>query len=154
MIQSHIWCKTSLWVYQRNSWSGDISLDIYAKTLATTMCLFGGQILQTLPLLQTNLMHIDDCRVIFYICEALRNLVPFVQFKKHEKHPWRSVTIKVTILYGWFSCFLNYTDGTKSRNASHISINKNLMAHTTFYQTLLELLAYLSDKLLERWYCT
>ena len=23
-------------------------------------------------------------------CDALHNLVPFVQFKKHEKHPWRS----------------------------------------------------------------
>ena len=27
---------------------------------------------------------------------VLRNLVPFIQFKKREKHPWRSVTfIKV-----------------------------------------------------------
>ena len=26
------------------------------------------------------------------ICDALRDLVPFVQFKKREKHPWRSVT--------------------------------------------------------------
>ena len=25
------------------------------------------------------------------ICGALCNLVPFVQFKKHEKNPWRSV---------------------------------------------------------------
>ena len=25
-------------------------------------------------------------------CGALRNLVPFVQFKKREKRPWRSVT--------------------------------------------------------------
>ena len=25
------------------------------------------------------------------ICDALRDLVLFVQFKKHEKHPWRSV---------------------------------------------------------------
>ena len=25
------------------------------------------------------------------ICDALRDLVPFVQFKEHEKHPWRSV---------------------------------------------------------------
>ena len=24
-------------------------------------------------------------------CDALRDLVPFVQFKKSEKHPWRSV---------------------------------------------------------------
>ena len=26
------------------------------------------------------------------MCNALRNLVPFVQFKKPEKHPYRSVT--------------------------------------------------------------
>ena len=25
-------------------------------------------------------------------CAALHNLVPFVQFKKREKQPWRSVT--------------------------------------------------------------
>ena len=24
-------------------------------------------------------------------CGALRDLAPFVQFKKREKHPWRSV---------------------------------------------------------------
>ena len=26
------------------------------------------------------------------ICDVLGNLVPFVQFKKCEKHPWRSAT--------------------------------------------------------------
>ena len=25
--------------------------------------------------------------------DSLRDLVPFVQFKKREKHPWRSVTL-------------------------------------------------------------
>ena len=25
-------------------------------------------------------------------CDPLRYLVPFVQFKKREKHPWRSIT--------------------------------------------------------------
>ena len=25
------------------------------------------------------------------ICDALRDLVPFLQFKKREKHPWRRV---------------------------------------------------------------
>ena len=29
------------------------------------------------------------CRMI--ICGALRDLVPFVQFRKREKHPWGSV---------------------------------------------------------------
>ena len=27
----------------------------------------------------------------FQICGRLRDLVPFVQFKKHEKQPWRNV---------------------------------------------------------------
>ena len=28
----------------------------------------------------------------FSICDVLRDLVTFVQFKKREKHPWRTVT--------------------------------------------------------------
>ena len=28
-------------------------------------------------------------------CGALHDLVPFVQFKKREKHPWRSVFFKL-----------------------------------------------------------
>ena len=27
-----------------------------------------------------------------FTCDALHDLVTFVQFKKREKHPWRSVT--------------------------------------------------------------
>ena len=34
-------------------------------------------------------------------CNALRDLVPFVKFKKLEKHP-----VKVTLLHGCFSHFL------------------------------------------------
>ena len=61
----------------------------------------------------------------YYICDALRDLVPFVQFKKREKHPWRNVTfskvlLKETLFHGCFSRFLNCTNGTKSRKASHI----------------------------------
>ena len=56
------------------------------------------------------------------------DLVPFAQLKKREEHPWRSITfikvagslLKVTLLHRCFSRFLNYTNGTKSRNASHI----------------------------------
>ena len=51
------------------------------------------------------------------ICGALRGLVPFVQFKIREKHPWRSVNfskiadlkpatlLKLTLLHGCFSRF-------------------------------------------------
>ena len=31
------------------------------------------------------------CKILTIICHALRDLVPFVQFKNCEKHPWRSV---------------------------------------------------------------
>ena len=41
------------------------------------------------------------------IWNALRNLVPFIQFKKREKHPWRSVTfyylLTLVFVLQWFS---------------------------------------------------
>ena len=46
----------------------------------------------------TNTFWKRVCAVIrtsyktFIICDALRDLVPFAQFKKHEKHPCRSAT--------------------------------------------------------------
>ena len=46
-----------------------------------------------------------------HICGALHDLVPFVQFKKREKHPWRSVTftlLKVALLHGCFSHFFKF----------------------------------------------
>ena len=58
--------------------------------------------------------------------DVLRNLVPFVQFKKREKHSWRSVNfskvarLKLTLLHGCFSRYLNCTSGTNSRNASQV----------------------------------
>ena len=62
-----------------------------------------------------------------HICGALRDLVPFVQFKLREKYPWRSVNfskvaglLKLTLLHGCFSSFLSCTNGTKSPNASQI----------------------------------
>ena len=43
------------------------------------------------------------------VCDALRDLVPFVQFKKHEKHEWRIVKpatlLKVRLLHGFFHIF-------------------------------------------------
>ena len=62
----------------------------------------------------------------------MHNLVPFIQFKKREKHPWKNVTfskvagfspvtlLTVTLPHGCFSRFLNCTNGTELRNASHI----------------------------------
>ena len=63
------------------------------------------------------------CWKIFFLstnCDVLRNLVPFVQLKKREKHSWRCVTfskaLKVTLLLECFSRFLNCTNSNKSRN--------------------------------------
>ena len=73
------------------------------------------------------------------VYDVLCDLVPFVKFIKCEKHPW-SVTfnkiacfsllkvlllltlLKITPHNGSFSCFLDCTNGTKSRKASHIAI--------------------------------
>ena len=46
------------------------------------------------------------------MCDALPDLVSFVQFKKREKQPWRSVTfslLKVALLHVCFSRFVNCT---------------------------------------------
>ena len=45
--------------------------------------------------------------------KPLHDLIPFVQFKKHEKYPWRSV-----VFHGSLSRFLICTKGIKSRKAS------------------------------------
>ena len=68
-------------------------------------------------------------------CDALRDLLPFVQFKKREMHPWMSFTFsKVTGFYNFtqtntpswvFYTFLNCTNGSKSLKASHIYLNWN-----------------------------
>ena len=52
---------------------------------------------------QKRLMKISvNGRHKIIICDALRDLVAFVQFKKREKH---STLLKVTLLPGCFSCF-------------------------------------------------
>ena len=65
-------------------------------------------------------------------CDALRDLAPFVQFKKREKTPWKSVSfskvagfkpatlLKLTLVHGCLSRFLICTNGTKSRNVPQI----------------------------------
>ena len=43
-----------------------------------------------------------------FCCDVLHDLVSFVQFKKREKHLWRSITfglLKVTLLHGCFHVF-------------------------------------------------
>ena len=57
------------------------------------------------------------------ICDALRDFVPFVYSLKNVENTHGGVLIlvlKVTLLHGCFSHFLNCTNGTKLRNASHV----------------------------------
>ena len=60
-----------------------------------------------------------------FISDALRDLLPFVQFKKREKHPcrvtWRlkpATLLQATLLRGSFSRFGNCTNATKSGRVS------------------------------------
>ena len=56
-----------------------------------------------------------------YVCDALHDLLPFVQFKKREKQPWRSVTlVKLHVcskLHGAFHVF--YTVQMVPNRATH-----------------------------------
>ena len=63
----------------------------------------------------------------FHICDTLRDLLPFVQFEKREKHPRRNVSLsKVAGLTKsssppWvFFTFLNCSNDTKLRKVSHV----------------------------------
>ena len=65
---------------------------------------------------------------IFDVCDVYRDLVLFLQFKKREKHTWRSFAFnKVNLTKsntppGCFLRFLNCKNGAKLRNASHIHV--------------------------------
>ena len=92
-------------------------LKIFTSEKNLLMKKFYDSTVESLRLTPTS---IDIAQVSCHICGALRDLVPFVQFKKCEKYPWRSVNFS-TFLHGCFSCFSNCTNGTKSRNAPHLS---------------------------------
>ena len=53
-----------------------------------------------LLLLKPVALFLDYCSFI-WICDVLRDLAPFAQLKKREKHPWRSVTFSKV---AGFSC--------------------------------------------------
>ena len=79
----------------------------------------------------------------------MRDLVPFIQFKKHEKHLWRSVNfskvacfkpetlLKLTLLHGCFLRFLNCANGTISRNASQCHWNLNSISADNYTKLFL-----------------
>ena len=48
-----------------------------------------------------------------YKCDALRDLVPFVKFKKREKNPWRSVNFSKVAGLRLHGCLLVYLTRSK-----------------------------------------
>ena len=54
----------------------------------------------------------DTCKNERHICGALRDWVPFVQFRKREKHQIGTIANHAS------------TNGTKLRNASHLAVSQ------------------------------
>ena len=62
------------------------------------------------------------------ICDALRDLVAFVQFKKREKHPWRSVNFsKVAYFKKCIACGLKIN----SERIMFIFLSKSIILFIT-----------------------
>ena len=80
----------------------------------------------------------------------MRDLLPFVQFKKREKQSWSVIfskvagKVKVVLLHGCFLRFLNCTNGAKSCNASQTCFTNKLLrsAESLYYVTILENVYY------------
>ena len=61
------------------------------RTFSSTCCDYSLLIVMAFIILwETSLIWILPLELMLWL--LLRDLVPFMQFKKHEKHPWRSVT--------------------------------------------------------------
>ena len=63
-----------------------------------------------------------------FVCDVLRYLVPSVQLKKREKHPWlRACNFTKSSNPPWvLLTFLNCTNGTKWCNVSHLYISNHI----------------------------
>ena len=97
---------------------------IETKKVYTLIKLFTPISAQKLTAFQGTVPPHNSLETSRNICDVLRNLAPFIEFKNREKHPWRSDTfsivkfqgsatlLKVSLLHGCFSRFLNCTNGT------------------------------------------
>ena len=63
------------------------------------------------------------------------DLVPFVQFKKREKHPeWSFTFSKVAV---WSNLYTNGTNGTKSHQTSMLNLESKCEAPSTYVAYLI-----------------
>ena len=92
-------------VKARNDLKPAISLAILLKKSCTVIVFisilpfvyFWLTLVPKLNILQVEWNWTQECSTkywtrLIFICDVLRDLVPTVQFKEREKHPWRSVT--------------------------------------------------------------
>ena len=117
-------------------------VELVTKKLLTKVVKFQAEVLCLSKLItfwldmgaaESTLPHFNRVKVR----DVLRNLTPFVKFKKREKHPWRSDTFSKAPCWSLqlykklhssllvFSCILNCTKGTKSPKASHMLLRKS-----------------------------
>ena len=66
--------------------------------------------------------------IFFYICGALRDLVPCAQFKKREKHPWRSVNFSKVAGYGALRDLVPFLQFKKRKNPPWRSVTFSKVA--------------------------
>ena len=89
--------------------------------------------------------HITNCVTyieLSFTTYGTTYLIPFAQFKKREKKPWRSVTFNKSNTSQWcFSRFINCTNDTKSRNTSWNSFKQNSFKGAIFHFLCLEIYA-------------
>ena len=112
----------------------------------------GFYIRATLALKGLNFQsYLDNLFPWLCICDAFHDLAPVIQFKKREKQSWRNVTsrkiagfdlqllqpatsLKVALLRGYFSRFLNCTYHTKSRKASYMHMQLTLFSFPNYFR--------------------
>ena len=85
--------KLIKWPKWRYSLAYDSIISIGFWNIKNTICIYiyGSKVSTiTLDEILCVLMAVLVEHII--ICDVLRDLVPFVQFKKREKHPWRGTT--------------------------------------------------------------
>ena len=61
-----------------------------------------------------------------HICDVLHDLVPFVQFRKRKKHPWRSVTFS-KVAFNEQVMFYCHFDKTQARKKNQGTKEKELL---------------------------
>ena len=104
----------------------------YHKIMSYFGVMFHVAVLMQHIIVKIQGMFFSKQRSLF-ICDVLCHLAPFVQFKKPENNPWRSVPfiklkgvpfikLKEALLHQCFSRILNRANGTKSSKTSHIRI--------------------------------